>query len=125
MACVAQLAAISLTGAAIVAGCSATEETQQQQPIDWQVSWEPVTSYEDDRPLEERPLYEVQMAEAGSDNWTPVWTGAATQTTIYAPPGRRCFRTIAVQKGHRSEASETVCLTKHADKSPMRSASGE
>ena len=102
-----------LTG---LAGCRAPDSGPR--PVSWTVSWAPVTKYEDGESLAEHPTYEVEMAADGAE-WESVWSGDKTTATIYALPGKRCFRAVAISAGVKSSASDVVCTTKFSEKTQL------
>jgi hypothetical protein len=100
-------------------GC--TSPDSGPRPVSWTVSWDPVTQYEGGDSLDEKPTYEVQMTSEGAE-WQSVWSGFETTATIYALPGKRCFRAVTVAGGVKSSASEVVCTTKFSEKTQLLSA---
>jgi hypothetical protein len=110
-----------LATAAVVGLYGCTSPESGSRPVSWTVSWDPVTQYEGGDSIAEKPTYEVQMASEGAE-WQPVWSGHETTATIYALPGKRCFRAVAIAGGVKSSASEVVCTTKFAEKTQLLSA---
>jgi hypothetical protein len=110
-----------LATAAVLGLIGCTSPDSGPRPVSWTVSWDAVTEYEGGDSLDEKPTYEVHMASDGAE-WQPVWSGAETTATIYALPGKRCFRAVAIAGGVKSSASEVVCTTKFSEKTQLLSA---
>lgn len=94
-------------------GCRSPDTGQEL--VEWTVSWDPVTTYENGAELSSSPIYRLEMSESlHSGSWESVWTGTSTSATVRAAAGTRCFRAIAIENGVSSEASKPICKTKQS-----------